>query len=154
MKEKIYAFFRDVVYTTAVSYLLISFLVLGFLTLFTNPGDGGFRSGFQAFSYLLGKLFCVFLFSLGLGFLNRLFLWKKNRALVRLVHFFLTFLWFALTMVLLYLGFFDMDKITARGVVGNLILFLVSYPVCVGARALIRRFFRPDEKREYRSILD
>ena len=154
MKEKIYSFLRDVVYTTAVSYLLISFIVLGMLTLFTNSGDGGFRSGFQAFSYLLGKFFCVFLFSLGLGFLNRIFLWKKNRALVRLVHFFLTLLWFSLTMVLLYLGFFDMNKISARGVVGNLILFLVLYPVCVGVRALIRAFFKPEEKKPYKSILD
>ena len=144
MKDSVRRFFRDVVYTTSVSYLLISFAVLGMLTLFTDPDGGGFRNGFQSFSYLFGKLFCVFLFSLGLGFINRIFMLKKHRAILRLVHFFAALLWFAVTMVVLYLGFFDMsDGLSARGAVGNILLFLILYPVCVGVLSLIDHLFTP-----------
>ncbi len=155
MKESVRKFFHDVVYTTGVSYLLISFGVLVMLTLFTDPDGGGFRSGFQAFSYLLGKLFCVFLFSLGLGFINRIFMLKKHRALLRLIHFFTALLWYAVTMVVLYLGFFDMaDGLSARGAVGNILLYLIIYPVAVGISALIRAITVPKEEKEYKSILD
>ncbi len=155
MKESVRKFFRDVIYTTGVSYLLISFAVLGMLTLFTDPDGGGFRSGFQAFSYLLGKLFCVFLFSLGLGFINRIFMLKGHRALLRLVHFFTALLWYCITMVVLYLGFFDMAKgLNVRGAVGNIILFLVIYPIAVGLYSLFQNLFIAKDKKEYKSILD
>ena len=155
MKDSVRKFFRDVIYTTSTSYLLISFGVLLMLTLFTDAQGGGNRSGFQSFSYLLGKLFCVFLFSLGLGFINRIFLLKKSRALLRLTHFFACLIWFAITMVVLFLGFFDMGEgLNARGAMGNIILFLIFYPLCVGISALIRTLTTPKEKREFKSILD
>ena len=155
MKDSAYKFFRDVIYTTATSYTILSFALLALLTLFSDNSGGGDQTLFQAFSYLFGKLFCVFLFSLGLGFINRVFMLKKSQALLRLIHFFGTFIWFLITMVVLFLGFFDMEKgLSTRGAMGNIILFLVFYPICAGVSALFRALITPKDKKEYKSILD
>jgi hypothetical protein len=102
----------------------------------------------------LGKHFCIFLFSLSLGFLNRLFDTKMARSLARVTHFFLSLLSYSLTLILMFYTMFDAKSLTTQGALLNLILFLVGYPLVLGLTALGRAIFLPKEQRSYRNILD
>jgi len=153
MNDKTKNFIQAVAFTTTLAFTLITFFYFIMLTL-TGDRAGGTTSVFTFFSYTLGKLFCIFLFSLILGFANRLFLWNKPRALLRLIHFILTLIGYALTLILLFYTMFDASGITTQGVLLNLILFFVFYPLVLGVTSLGRALFLPKEKKTYRSILD
>ena len=153
MKDKSIKFVRDVAFTTAICYFFMSMALLGLLTL-TGEKGGGSYGDFTMISYLLGKLACVFLFSLCLGFANRLENWQKPAALRRVVHFFITLIAYVLTMVLLFLGAFGAESIPAKTALLNVLLFLVGYPIVLGVCALGRAIFLPKEKRQHKSILD
>lgn len=153
MKEKTIRFIRDVFFTTAICYLLMSFALMGLLSL-TGEKGGGQYGDFAMITFLMGKLACVLLFSLCLGFANRLENWKKPAALRRVVHFFVTLAAYVVSMVLLFLGAFGAETISTKTALLNILLFLVGYPIVLGVCALGRRIFLPREKRGFKSILD
>lgn len=154
MKQETREFVRKVVFTTALSFLLITFFFIGTIALFdTNPAK---YERFVFFRYILGKLFCIFLFSLCLGFANRIPERKKGkRAVLRLVRFFVTLAAFALTMILMFYSLFEgVDQLTVRGAMLNLVLFLLFYFLTLGITALGRRVFLKEKTAPYKSILD
>ena len=153
MNEKTIQWIKSVAFTTTLTFTLITFFYFLMLTL-TGDRAGGTTSIFTFFSYTLGKLFCIFLFSLILGFANRLFQWNKPHALLRLIHFIVTLLGYVLTLILLFYTMFDVSGLTTQGVLLNLILFFVFYPLVLGVSALGRALFLPKEKKAYRNILD
>ena len=154
MKPETREFVRKVAFTTCLTFTLISFFFIGVIALFdTNPAK---YERFVFFRYILGKLFCIFLFSLSLGFANRLPERKKgNRAVLRLVHFVITLALFALTMILLFYSLFEgVEQLSVQGALLNLVLFLIFYFVTLGVTALGRRVFLKEKPAAYKSILD
>ena len=154
-------FFSRVIFSTCVTFTL---LVLGFLILFSLiTEEGGAKFEYAVFTrYTLLKFVFLLLFSVSVGFLNRLFEWNKPRPIVRLIHFggtLLSFLFFIL-FLMNQMNPVDSDTVsdavrktplTPRYVVFSLVLFIVLYFVSVGTRALLRRLFGGKEK-EYKSI--
>lgn len=153
MKQEKRDFVRKVALTTGLAFTFITFFYLGTIALL-DDGAAKFER-FVFFRYILGKLFCIFLFSLSLGFLNRIPEGTKMpRAVRRLVHFFATLASFVLTMILLFYSIYGgMDSLTVPGALLNVVLFLVFYFLTLGVSALGRRIFCP-EKKEFHSILD
>lgn len=153
MKRDWREFTRKVALTTGLAFTLITFFYLGMIA-FLDDGAAKFER-FVFFRYILGKLICIFLFSLSLGFLNRIpERAKLPHAVGRLVHFFATLFSFVLTMVLLFYTIHEgVDSLTVPGALLNLVLFVVFYFLALGVTALGRRIFCP-EKKEFRSILD
>ena len=154
MKQETREFARRVVLTTGLAFLLISFFFIGVIALFdSNPAK---YERFVFFRYILGKLFCIFLFSLSLGFINRIPEMKKPvRAVRRLIHFFAALLSFGLTMILLFYTLFEgVDSLTVQGAMLNLVLFLLFYFIVLGVTALGRRVFLKEKPAPYKSILD
>jgi len=153
MNESIRKFIREVSFTTCLAFTVITFFYMGMMAL-TGDRAGGSTSVFTFFSYTLGKLFCIFLFSLSLGFLNRLFSLKKPRIILRTVHLFLSFGSFFLTLVLMFYTMFDAKSLTTQGVLLNVILFCLFYPITLGITALGRALFLPKSEKAYKNILD
>lgn len=155
MKKEKREFCRRVITTTAVSFLLITF---GFFGLFTLMKEELIREPFYVFcGYMLGKLFCVLLFSLSLGFLNRLMEVKKVPApLLRLAHFAGAAVSFSVFMILLFniihLGENDASSLNVRNVLMNYVLFVALYFISVGVAALGRKIFLPKEEKEYKDL--
>lgn len=157
MKENTASFWKKVFFTAFLSYTLISVFYLGLLALLYQTGETNATplSTFQAAGYFLEKLFCVFLFSLALGFINRIPESRRlPRAAARLLHFFASFTAFALFMILLFYGIEKSDSFTARGVLFNIVLFLIFYFLTLGVTAAGRILFIKKPAEEYKSILD
>ena len=154
MKQETREFIRKVAFTTCLAFLLITFFFIGVIALFdTNPAK---YERFVFFRYILGKLFSIFLFSLCLGFANRIPERKKGkRAVLHLIRFFVTLIAFGLTMILLFYTMFEgVEQLTMRGAMLNLVLFLLFYFVTLGVTALGRRVFLKEKPAPYKSILD
>jgi hypothetical protein len=158
MKESTKSFIKDVVLTTGIAFFLISFLFLG---LYAMRGYGGPTTTlFQCFGYIFIKLYLgVFPFSLSLGFINRIFMLKKNRAVLRFWHFVLSFLAFLIFMVFLFnlnlSAGFEEAEVTTASVITQALTFVFLYPVVIGLRRLGCAIFRvKDTKTPYKSILD
>lgn len=158
MKEGTKNFLKEVIFTTAVSFFLISFLYLG---VFAIPGEGGQKHTLlQFFRYLFVKLFCgVFPFSLSLGFINRIFCLKKSRALLRLYHFILTFLAYLVFIVLVFNVYnisygFSGEGMETRTVINHILPFFPLYPLAIWMRKLGKVIFRVKDDTPYKSILD
>ena len=155
MKQEKREFCRRVITTTAVSFVLITF---GFFGLFWLLKEELVREPFYVFcGYVLGKLACVLLFSLSLGFLNRLTETKKLPApLLRLAHFGGSAVSFSVFMILLFnivhLGENSSAALTPRNVLMNYMTFIVLYFVCVGVAALGRKILLPKEEKEYKDL--
>ena len=159
MKEKHIKFIKDVAFTTFLSFFLISLLYIGVFALLgkSMDGGGGQQTFFQFFSYLFGKLyFCVFPFSLCLGFLNRLTEGAGNRAVKRVIHFLLGFAAYFLFMDLLfnYLFLMEGDSVGFGQILRHTLPYFVFYPITLWVTALFRAIFLPKEKKEFKSILD
>ena len=155
MKKSTISFIRDVAFTTFIGFFGITFLYLGVFSLFSTGGEAKWHL-FQAFRYLFGKLFlCVLPFSLCLGFANRLFLLKKNRAVLRLIHFFVTFLAYFIFMDLLFNVLHEANADLQVGeVIKETLPFFIGYPLTLWATKLGRAIFGLKEKAEFKSILD
>ncbi len=154
MKDSVRKFIGEVAFTTFLSFTLISLFMFFTYWLILDPQDGAKMASNYFYGYILGKLFAVLLFSIALGFINRIFRWKKSAALLRLLHFALSFLAFGLFMVGMFSNFFGADKVNTATVIKQLSLYLVAYPVVVGVTALGRRIFLPREEKKFKSILD
>ncbi len=155
MNESARKFVREVVFTTCLSFLLISFFYVGVFALIGNKSGGGDQTFFQFFSYLFGKLYgCILPFSLCLGFLNRIFDRKKNRAMLRVIHFFLGFAAYVLFMDLAWNFMFEDGIVETRQLFLHTTPYFVFYPLCVWTAALGRAIFLPKEKKDFTSILD
>ncbi len=154
MKKNTIDWIRDVAFTTLLSFFLISFLYLGVFSLFTE-GEANWHL-FQSFRYIFGKLFfCVFPFSLCLGFANRMFAWKKNRAVLRMIHFFVTFLAYFIFMDLLFNVIHEPDADPAIGeVIKETLPFFLFYPVTLWVTRLGRLLFVGKKSEDFKSILD
>lgn len=154
MKEKTLEFARKVALTTFLSFTIITFFYLGMIVLVSGEETGGtFPMGY-CFRYTLGKLLCIFLFSLCLGFFNRLPERKGSRALYRLVHLLLSAAVYFIFMILMFYSMYESDSLTSQGILFNVILFVVGYPLTLGVTALGRAIFLPKEARVHKSILD
>lgn len=153
MKESTRAFIRSVALTTGLAFTLITFFYMGLMA-FAGDRSGGNTTVFTFFSYTLGKLFCIFLFSLSLGFLNRLFSLKKPRAFLRLVHLLGTALAYGVFLILMFYTMFDAASLNSRGILLNVVLFAVGYPLVLGIHALGKALFLPKEEKSFKSILD
>ena len=151
MKENSLSFFRRVAFTTCLSFLLISFLFIGMIALFDDSSAQFER--FVFFRYILGKLGCILLFSLSLGFINRLMETKKNHALMRLTHFVLSLAAFGAFMIFCFYSLFDMDTITVRGALFNLCLFVLFYFLVLALCGLGRRIFWPKSNKDFRGMV-
>ena len=154
MTADVKSFVRRVAFTTFLAFTLITFFYL-LLTAFVIDYNAEFSYSFYT-RYILGKLLCIFLFSLCLGFANRLPERKKgSRALLRLFRFLAALAAFAVTMILMFYTLFEgPEKLTVQGALLNLVLFLILYFVTLGVTALGRRLFRTEEKKPFKSILD
>ena len=153
MKESTRKFWHDVAFTTTLTFTLITFFFFGLMSI-TGDRAGGNTSVFTFYSYNLGKLFCVFLFSLFLGFINRIFLWKKPQVILRVVHLFLSFIAYFFTLILMFYTMFDANSLTTQGVLLNVILFLIFYPGVLLVTSLGRKIFLPKDQQKFKSILD
>ncbi len=155
MKKSTISFIRDVAFTTLLSFFAITFLYLGVFSLFSKGGVANWHL-FQAFRYLFGKLFlCVFPFSLCLGFANRIFLLKKSRALLRLIHFFATFAAYFVFMDLLFNVLHEENADLMIGeVIKETLPFFIFYPITLWVARLGRAIFGGKEKESFKSILD
>ena len=160
MKKERLEFWRKVVLTTAVTFTLLAF---GYLTLFTWASEGGGATfPFGTFAgYTLIKFLFLFVFALSVGFMNRVFGWKKPRPILRLIHFFGTFLSFMLFVVILMSvvnttsvdyteSVFSGSTITPRKILGGMVGFMVVYFICVGVSALARKILTPKDKDKYK----
>ena len=147
-------FARRVAFTTCLTFTLITFFYL-LVSAFVIDYNAEFSYSFFA-KYILGKLFCIFLFSLCLGFANRLPERKKgHRVVLRLFRFLAALAAFGVTMILMFYTLFEgPEKLTVQGALLNLVLFLVLYFITLGVTALGRRIFCKNEKKEFKSILD
>ena len=153
MKQETREFVRKVVFTTCLSFTLLTIFFLALQAL----GDEGSKFEYFVFArYTLGKFFCIFLFSLSLGFINRIPEMKKPvRVVRRLIHFFTSLLSFGLTMILLFYTLFEgVDNLTVPGAMLNLVLFMLFYFIVLGVTALGRRIFLKEKPEPYKSILD
>lgn len=154
MNEKALNFTRKAALTTFLSFTLITFFYLGMIVLVSGDETGGnFPMGY-CFRYTIGKLFCIFLFSLCLGFLNRLPERAGKRALNRLLHLLLSFGAYFIFMILMFFSMYESDSLTSQGILVNVILFVLGYPLTLGVAALGRAIFLPKEKKMHKSILD
>ena len=154
MKEKIAETARKVALTTGVSFILMTFFYLGMIVLVAGDETGGeFPMGF-CFRYTMGKLLCILLFSLSLGFFNRLMERSGKRALNRLFHLLLSFATYFVFMILMFYSMFESDSMTTQGILLNVILFVVGYPLVLGLTALGRAVFLPKSEKVHTSILD
>jgi len=161
MKDTTKEWLRRVILTTGVSFFLITFLFVGIFALIGDDAEGGKQTFFQFFSYLFIKLFlCVFPFSLSLGFANRIMEQKKkNRAVLRMIHFFVTFAAYFIFMDLLFNIFnfafgFQEGQTQTGTLIRQTLPFFLFYPLTVWVNRLGRWIITPKEKREYKSILD
>ncbi len=154
MNEKALAFTRKVALTTFLSFTLITFFYLGMIVLVSGEETGGtFPMGY-CFRYTIGKLFCILLFSLSLGFFNRLPERNGKRALNRLLHLLLSFGTYFLFMILMFFSMYESDSLTSQGILVNVVLFAVGYPLVLGIAALGRAIFLPKAEKVHKSILD
>ena len=147
-------FVHRVTFTTCLAFTLISFFYLIVLsTVVEYNASFTFTTHTR---YTLGKLFCVFLFSLSLGFANRLPEKKKGKhALWRLVRFLAALVSYFVFMIVLFYNIFDSEKnMTVKGTLLNVILFLFFYFVTIGVTALGRKILYKGEDKPYKSILD
>ena len=150
MNEKTKKFIHDAAFTTALSFLLINFFyVFGMLFAADGSAEGVF------YADLFGKLTCIFLFSLSLGFLNRVFLIRRlHQVILRLSHFFLAALSFFFFLILLwYSDFAGGGKLSPKGALGNFAIFFLFYFLTLAVCALARKLTAPKKKEEYKSIL-
>ncbi len=155
MNDKTRKWVRDVTFTTCLSFLCISFLYIGMIALFSQGEDGGEQTLFQFFSYLFQKLFfCVFPFSLCLGFANRIFDGKGHRTILRLVHFLITFAAYFIFMDLVFNLMLEDGQVPTGLIIRHTIPFFVFYPLTLGVTALGRALFLPKEAKSMKSILD
>jgi len=155
MKDNTRKFIHDVVFTTCLSFLLISFLFIGTFALIGEGIGGGDQTLFQFFSYLFVKLYlCVLPFCLCLGFANRMFQLPLSRALLRLIHFFATFAAYFIFMDLVFNFILEDGTVQIGQIIRHTIPFFVFYPLVLGITSLGRSLFLPKEKQEYRNILD
>ncbi len=146
-------FARSVALTTCLSFTLITFFYFGMMSFIGDRG-GGNTTVFTFFSYALGKLACFFCFSLCLGFLNRIFVSKKPRALLRIIHLLATFTAYFIFLILLFYSMFDASGLTTQGVLINVIYFALFYPLTLGVTAIGRAIFGEKKPKERKSILD
>lgn len=155
MKESKRKFIHDVAFTTCLAFLLISFFYVGVFALIGNRLEGGSQTFFQFFSYMFGKLYgCILPFALCLGFLNRLFDLKKNRAMLRVIHFFVGFAAYFVFMDLGWNFMFEDGDVETRQIFLHTTPYFVFYPVSVWVRALGRAIFIPKKEKSFTSILD
>ncbi|MBR2634975.1 MAG: hypothetical protein IKD31_05295 [Clostridia bacterium] len=155
MKESTRKWIHNVAFTTFLAFFLISFCYVGLFTLVGDDLEGGGQTFFQFFSYLFGKLFfCIFPFCLCLGFANRMFERKTNRAVLRILHFFLVFLAYFIFMDLLFNHLFEDGEVPVGQIIRHTLPFFVCYPITVWVTHLGRAVFLPKEKKDFTSILD
>ena len=139
-------------FTTCLAFTLITLFY--FLIAATNSGAAKFEM-FVFARYTLGKIGCIFLFSLCLGFFNRIPEGKLPRAVARLIHFFASLISFSLFLIVLFYSLFEgFAALTVPKALLNLVLFLLGYFLVLGVTALSRRLFCRDEKKPYQSLLD
>ena len=152
MKRETREFIRRAAFTACLAFTLITFFYLFVAAL----NDAAAKFEFFVFArYMLGKIGCIFLFSLCLGFINRIPEGKLPRATARLIHFFASLAAFVLFMIVLfYTGFEGVEALTVPKALFNLVLFLAGYFLVLGVCALGRKLFCKDEKKPYKSILD
>ncbi len=146
-------FARRVAFTTALAFTLLSFFYL-LISAFVTVDNAKF-SFFITVRYILGKELCIFLFSLCLGFANRIPEQKgKSRSLLRFFRFLAALASFGVTMILMFYGLFDPGSLSVRGALLNLVLFLALYFITLGVTALLRKIFGKKDDSAYKSILD
>ncbi|MBP5288940.1 MAG: hypothetical protein J6Z79_03600 [Clostridia bacterium] len=146
-------FVHRVAFTTCLTFTLVTFFYLIFNVLVIRSHDTATHD--EHFIFMLGKVFCIFLFSLCMGFANRIPERKKGKRIVlRLARFGAAAVSFAITMILLFYTIFDPETLNPRGAMANFALFLFFYFVTLGVTALGRRLFGKKEKKDYKSILD
>lgn len=154
MKEKHLDLIRKAALTTFLSFTLITFFYLGMIVLTSDEGTGGVFPMGYCFRYTMGKLCCILLFSLTLGVWNRLPESRMNRAAARLFHILGSFGTYFVFMILMFYSMYESDSLTSQGILLNVVLFAVGYPLVLGVTALGRAIFLPKEKKEHKSILD
>ena len=155
MKESTRKWVRDVAFTTFLAFFLISFLYVGLFALIGDKEDGGAQTFFQFFSYLFGKLYlCIFPFSLCLGIANRMMEWKKNRAVLRIIHFFVTFLAYFIFMDLVFNYLYEDGEVAISQIIRHTLPFFVFYPLTLWVTRLGKAIVLPKEKKDFTSILD
>ena len=150
-------FVHKVVFTTCLSFTLISFLYFIINASFIEFDDK--ETYFQFAGYTLGKIFCLFLFSFAMGFINRIPEKKKGRrAVLRLIHFgaslgaFALFIVYLFNTILLESG--ENSGLTPKWVVWYFTWFVLFYFVILGGCILARGIFGLKQKDSYKSILD
>lgn len=161
MKKEKLEFCRRVVTGTAVCF---SLMVLGYLAVFSWVLEGGGAFPLSVFTrYTLLKFVFLFLFSLSVGLLNRVFEMKKPRPILRLIHFFGVLAAFLVFILLLMnqMNPVDSDTVAAglqstplspRYMVISVVIFVALYFVSVGLCALGRRMLTGKKDGEFQSI--
>ena len=155
MKEKTVTMIRKVALMTFLCFFLISLLYFGIFSIFKMMMSATLT---QFFRYVFMKLYlCVFPFSLCMGFLNRIpESTKKSRAVLRVIHFLLSFAAYFLFMDLLFssIGLGEGESVEGSQVLQMTLPFFVLYPVVLWITKLVRMIVLPKEKRPFKSILD
>ena len=156
MNEKTRKFIKDVIFTTCVSFFLITFL---YLFIFSNQKN--WTQPFEAWythHYIFLKFYCCVLpFCLCLGFANRIFQWKgKNRAMLRVLHILATFAAYFIFMDLLFavIVLEGTGTLEAKTVIMHTIPYFALYPLTVLVNLIGRAIFMPKTEKKFKSILD
>ena len=158
MKQETREFIRKVVFTTALSFTLISFFFIG-ITAWFDTNETMFER-FVFFRFIFGKELCIFLFALCLGFVNRIpEIRKGRRAILRLAHFAAALASYALAIIFLFNIVLLEPGETAKAlnpknIIWHIAMFLLFYFVTLGVTALGRRVFLKEKPAPYKSILD
>lgn len=146
-------FMKKFAFTSSMAFTLISF---AFILLYAMLDDDPVKfERYVFFRYILGKFFCILLFSLSLGAINRISeLQKPKKIIKRIFHFALASISYIIFMILLFLSIFESDALSANKGVSLYLVFFVIYLFSVLIGSIFKKRAEKSKPEEYKPMVE